>query len=299
VASAEPFDPVAHRAAVEAVRLDRVTRLRDPMSWLTLVGLHWLHEGDQTLGGSPANEIVLHAAEGSLPAVAVVVRVVAGRVTLEGPDAALTIDGAPVEPGAELLDDEAESPTVLELASLRIVLIRRGHGRIGLRVRDVAAPVLRAWAGLPFFPIDPAWRLTGRLIRSAPGTTMPVPDVLGDVNDEPSPGVVELAIDGGTYRLAALESRPGHLWLVFGDATNGSETYGGGRFLVTGEVGPDDSVEVDFNVAYNPPCVFSPYATCPLPPPGNRLPIRVDAGEMVWQPPAGTDPADLAADRHG
>jgi uncharacterized protein (DUF1684 family) len=110
---------------------------------------------------------------------------------------------------------------------------------------------------------------------------------------------VELAIDGGTYRLAALESRPGHLWLVFGDATNGSETYGGGRFLVTGEVGPDDSVEVDFNVAYNPPCVFSPYATCPLPPPGNRLPIRVDAGEMVWQPPAGTDPADLAADRHG
>ena len=272
---------------MEAVRLDRVTRLRDPMSWLTLVGLHWLHEGSQTVGSAATNDVILRAAEGEVPPVAGTIRVVDGRVTVEAADDALRIHGAAIAPGTELADDESESPTVLELASLRIVLIRRGHGRIGLRVRDVASPVLRTWAGLPFFPIDPAWRLTGRLVRSAPGTTMAVPDVLGDVNDEPSPGVVELEIAGTVYRLAALESRPGHLWLVFGDATNGHETYGGGRFLVTGEVGPDDAVEVDFNVAYNPPCVFSPYATCPLPPPGNRLPIRIEAGEQVWKPTPG------------
>jgi uncharacterized protein (DUF1684 family) len=288
MSSADIADLAAHRAAVEAVRLDRVTRLRDPMSWLTLVGLHWLHEGAQRIGHLETNEVVLRAADGDVPPVAGTIRVDgAGRVFVDSSDVALTIDGASVTSGTELADDESPSPTILELASLRIVLIRRGHGRIGLRVRDVAAPVLRTWAGLPFFPIDPAWRLLGRLIRSAPGTTMPVPDVLGDINDEPSPGVVELELGGTSYRLAALESAPGRLWLVFGDATNGHETYGGGRFLVTGEVGPDDRVEVDFNIAYNPPCVFSPYATCPLPPPGNRLPIRIEAGEQVWKPTPG------------
>jgi uncharacterized protein (DUF1684 family) len=283
---ADIADRAAHRAAVEAVRLDRVTRLRDPMSWLTLVGLHWLHEGEQRFGSLETNDVVLRAADGDVPAVAGTIRVEDGRVFVDPADAALTIDGGPVGSGTELADDEAASPTILELASLRIVLIRRGQGRIGLRVRDIAAPVLRTWKGIPFFPIEPAWRLTGRLIRAAPGTTIPVPDVLGDVNDAPSPGAVEIRIGGASYRLTALESRPGHLWLVFGDAANGHETSGAGRLPVTGEVQPDDTVEVDFNVAYNPPCVFSPYATCPLPPPGNRLPVRIEAGEQVWEPVA-------------
>jgi uncharacterized protein (DUF1684 family) len=282
VSSADAFDPVAHRASVEAVRLDRVTRLRDPMSWLTLVGLHWLHEGDQRFGADPENEIVLRADDRGIPPVAGLLRVVDGRVFVEPHGETLTIAGRPVTAGTELADDEAPDPTILELGPLRMVLIRRGRDRLGLRVRDTSAQVLRTFQGLPFFPIDPRWRVVGRLERAAPGTTMPVPDVLGDVNEEPSPGVVTFALEGQTCRLAALESRPGHLWLVFGDRTNGHETYGGGRFLVTGEVGPDDRVEIDFNIAYNPPCVFSPYATCPLPPPGNRLPFRVEAGERVW-----------------
>jgi len=270
---------------VEAVRLDRNTRLLDPMSWLTLVGLHWLHEGEQRFGAGPGSEIVLHAAGGDVPPIAGVIRVVDGRVLVDPTDGeSLTVAGRPIPPGTELADDAAEIPTMLELASLRIVLIRRGQGRMALRVRDTAAAVLRTFRGLPFFPINPRWRMVGRLERSAPGTTMLVPDVLGDVNPEPSPGIVEFSLGGGTYRLATLESRPGHLWLVFGDATNGHETYGGGRFLVSGEVQPDDTVEIDFNIAYNPPCVFSPYATCPLPPPGNRLPIRIEAGEQLWKP---------------
>jgi uncharacterized protein len=282
VSAAAPFDPIAHRAAVEAVRLDRVTRLRDPMSWLSLVGLHWLHAGEARFGADPSNEIVLSAEAGGIPAVAGTIRVIDGRVFVDPADAGLTIDGRPVPAGTELADDQAEAPTILELGALRMILIRRGADHLGLRVRDTSAAVLRTWEGLPFFPIDPGWRVVGRLERAAPGTTMPVPDVLGDINDEPSPGSVEFTIDGRTFRLAALESTPGHLWLVFGDQTNGHETYPGGRFLVTGEVQPDDTVEVDFNIAYNPPCVFSPYATCPLPPQGNRLPIRVEAGERVW-----------------
>lgn len=279
-----PFDPVAHRAAVEAVRLDRVTRLRDPMSWLTLTGLHWLHPGAQRFGADPTNEIVLTAEAGRIPPVAGTLRVTDGRVFVEGADPALTIDGRPAPAGVELDDDTADPPTVLALGPLRMVLIRRGADRLGLRVRDTSALVLRTFAGLPFFPIDPRWRVVGRLERAAAGTTMPVPDVLGDVNEEPSPGVVAFTLEGQPCRVATLESRPGHLWLVFGDQTNGHETYAGGRFLVTGEVQPDDRVEIDFNIAYNPPCVFSPYATCPLPPPGNRLPFRVEAGERVWRP---------------
>jgi len=198
----------------------------------------------------------------------------------------LTVDGKPVRDGLILLDEASEEgATILELGSLRAYLIRRGAARLALRVKDIAAPALREFAGLDYFPIDPAWRVAGRLSPAEPGATIAVPDIVGDVLMEPTPGVVAFEVGGAMHRLHALEAQPGHLWLVFGDATNGSETYGGGRFLVTGPVQPDDSVEVDFNLAYNPPCVFSPHATCPLPPDGNRLDVRVEAGERMWTVP--------------
>jgi uncharacterized protein (DUF1684 family) len=281
VADLDP-DPAVHRAAVARERAERESRLRDPMGWLSLVGLHWLRDGRQRFGSGEDNEIVLHAEDGAIPTVAGTLEVVDGRVLVHpAHGVALTAGGLPVADGTELSDDEAETPTMLELASLRLVLIRRG-GRPGLRVRDTSAPTLRTFTGLDYFDIDPRWRLAGRLVRAEPGATIRVPDVLGNVADEPTPGTVEFEIDGRTYRLDALEAMPGHLWLIFGDRTNGHETYGGGRFLVTGAVQPDDSVEIDFNLAYNPPCVFSPYATCPLPSQGNRLEIRIEAGEKAW-----------------
>jgi hypothetical protein len=277
-------DLAAWRDDVARMRARRDAGLRKPIGWLTLVGLHWLHDGVQPFGAAPANEIVLHAEAGDIPDLAGTFEVTGGRVVVHpARGAAVTSDGAPLAGGTELFDDEAEAPTMLELGSLRLVLIRRGSGhRLGIRVWDTAAPTLRAFDGLPSFDADPRWRLTGRMVPAPPGATIPVPDVLGDVNDEPTPGDVELTIDGSTHRLHALESDGGRVWLVFGDTTNGRETYGGGRFLVTGVVQPDGAVEVDFNAAYNPPCVFSPFATCPLPPDGNRLPLRIAAGEKVW-----------------
>jgi len=277
-------DP-AHRAAVAEARAEREARLRDPMSWLTLVGLHWLAPGWQRFGASPDNALVLRAADGEVPPIAGELEVVDGRVLVHPrPGASLAVDGEPVADGLELLDDEADAPTILALASLRLVLIRRG-GRPALRVRDTAAPVLSSFRGLEYFDVNPRWRVTAGLVRAAPGATIGVPDVLGDVKDAPTPGHLEFTVDGQTQRLAALEADDGQLWLVFGDATNRHETYGGGRFLVTGAVQPDDTVEVDFNLAYNPPCAFSPFATCPLPPPGNQLTVRVEAGERVWAAP--------------
>ncbi len=272
----------SHRAAVEQARAAREARLRGPTGWLSLVGLHWLQPGRQRFGSSTENEIVLRAEDGEVGEVAGTIEVTGARVLLHPePDATLMVGGRPVVDVLELADDEAKTPTMLELASLRLVLIRR-TGRPGIRVRDTHAPALRAFRGLDYFAIDPCWRITGRLLRDAPDATIPVPDVLGNVVDEHTPGVVEFEVDGQPCRLAALEAGPDALALVFGDRTNGRETYGGGQFLVTGAVRDDDTVEVDFNLAYNPPCVFSPYATCPMPPRGNRLDVPIEAGEKVF-----------------
>ena len=133
--------------------------------------------------------------------------------------------------------------------------------------------------GIDHWPVDPAWLVTAR-IEPAPGRTVDVPDVFGSTDAVPSLGDLAFEVDGVTHRLQALSGGDdGTLWLIFGDATNGHETYGGGRYLYTDAPDSAGAVTVDFNRAYNPPCVFTPYATCSLPWPANRLPIRVEAGE--------------------
>ena len=171
---------------------------------------------------------------------------------------------------------------MLELGDLRMHVICRGGDRLALRVRDHTAPALAAFSGIEHFPIDLGWRVTGRLEPDASDEPMEIVDVTGIVTRETSPGRVAFELDGQTWRLRSLDGGDGKLWLIFGDATNGSETYGGGRFLYTEPVADDGTVVVDFNLAYNPPCVFSPYATCPLPPAENRLPLRIEAGELLY-----------------
>ncbi len=204
-----------------------------------------------------------------------------GQVTLRPePGAELQVDGGEVDHEAVLRDDLGGQPTIVDLGSLRFHAIRRGD-RVGLRVRDTEASVLRAFPGVPRFPVDPAWRVTAHLERPPGIRTVDVPDVLGDVRAEESPGVVHFDLDGEHLHLDALQEDEDRLWLIFGDTTNGAETYSGGRFLVTEPVAEDASVVIDFNLAYNPPCVFSPYATCPLPWPANQLAVAVRAGERL------------------
>jgi uncharacterized protein (DUF1684 family) len=153
-------------------------------------------------------------------------------------------------------------------------------------VRDTAAPTLRAFGGVDNYPVDPSWRIQARLEPAPADATIEIADVIGSVTTDTTPGSVVFDRDGVTWRLAALEGEEdGSLWLIFGDATNGTETYGAGRFLYTEPPADDGSVIVDFNLAYNPPCVFSHYATCPLPPPQNKLALRIEAGEKVWHAP--------------
>ena len=263
--------PEQHREKVLAWRAARDARLRDPDGWLTLVGLHWLVPGENRFGSDPDNDLVLAGAD--VPAVV-------GSLVLEGRGVHLRRSGHDDLPMATDLTGE---PTVLDVGTLRMYVVERGE-RFGLRVRDHASPALAAFEGMPSFEIDPGWRLIGRLEPAAPGATLEIMDVIGVLTREPTPGTVVFEREGRAWRLDALPGEAdGSLWLVFADATNGSSTYGGGRFVYTEPVAGDGSVVVDFNLAYNPPCVFTPYATCPLPPPQNRLQLAIEAGERNYR----------------
>ena len=281
--------PADLRRSVEAWRAQRHAALRRPMSWLTLVGLDFLVEGPNRIGSDPANEIALPAG----PPLAGVIELDGGVARARAVDGALRVNGAPVD-GLELVSDfdetEDRPATALEIGSLRLRLIRRGaeRERFAIRTWDLDAPARAAFTGVPHWPVDPRWVVEARFEPAPPGATLTVPDVLGDLLEEPTPGAVAFEVDGTPCRIDAVEGGDaGELWLIFGDATNGTETYGGGRFLYTPAPRPDGLVTVDFNRAYNPPCVFSPYATCPLPPAGNRLGVRVEAGELLFTAHAG------------
>jgi len=275
--------PAEHEAAVHAWWAARDARLRDPDGWLTLVGLHWLEPGKNRFGADSANEIVLRG--DGVPPRAGSLWLTDGAVRLVPATPAVARNGEPLGE-AELADDTTGEPTVIDLGTLRMYVIRRGE-RFGLRVRDHAAPALRTFEGMRHFPIDPDWRVSGRLEPAPAGREIEIVDVTGAVSHEPTPGQVAFERGGATWRIDALpgDEKDGSLWLIFADDTNGHETYGGGRFLFTEPVAADGSVAVDFNLAYNPPCVFSPFATCPLPPAQNRLSLRIEAGELSYEPP--------------
>jgi uncharacterized protein (DUF1684 family) len=271
---------VTHEAAVWADRERRLEHLRDPEGWLSLVGLTWLHDGDNPVGAGPEADVVLPGTD--VPALVGTVAVRDGGASFTAaPGAGVTHDGEPLTGVLPLVDDVDGEPTVLAVDTLRFHLIRRGD-QLGIRVRDRAAPALATFRGLEYFPIDPAWRITARFERAS-GRTIAVPDVIGLVLDEPSAGSVVFERDGLEQRLDALQDTDdGALFLVFGDATNGAETYRGGRFLYTDAPSADGTVVADFNLAYNPPCVFSAFATCPLPWAQNRLTVRIEAGERAY-----------------
>jgi len=260
----------------------RNARLHSPSGWLTLVGLDWLKEGDNAVGSAPDARIPLPA--GKAPAQAAVVTLAGGKVTFRAlPGVAFTVDGKPVSGPVELRgDDQAGDPTLVALGSLSFYVIKRGE-RLAARVKDSESETLKSFTGIEYFPEDPSWRVVGRFEPYPAGRTLQVPTVLGTVDTMPEPGAVVFERNGVTYRLdAVFDVGDTDYFIIFGDQTNRKETYGGGRFLYAKPADKDGKVVLDFNRAYNPPCVFTPYATCPLPPPQNKMPVRVEAGEKIY-----------------
>jgi uncharacterized protein (DUF1684 family) len=264
---------------IEAVRRGRLERLTAPHGWLSLVGLEWLKPGENRVGAATDADVVLRGVDAPPFAGTIELTDASARFT-PAPRADVTFEGRLISDPLVLRDDLDGEPTLLEIGTLSFHLIRRGE-RLGIRVRDVQAESRTGFAGLRYFAIDPSWRIDARF-ETTPGRRVDVPDVFGVVESTTTPGILVFERDGAEHRLdALLGDDQRSLWLIFGDATNASDTYAGGRFLYT-QPPAGDRVVVDFNLAYNPPCVFTPYATCPLPWPANRLDLAVTAGEKRY-----------------
>jgi len=263
-----------YEAEIEAWRAQREARLKADGGWLTVAGLSWLKEGDSRFGSDKASDIVLPA---SVAAHAGVLSFHEGktRFRLE-PGVKGEAGGKPVTSGL-LQADSSREEDVLSLGRVTLEVIERG-GRFGVRVKDMDSEHRKAFVGLRWYPVDESFRVTARFVP-APGTVKIV-NVLGQVSDMQRPGRLEFSLKGQQLSIDPVLEEPEakELFIIFRDQTAPKETYGAGRFLYT-DLPKDGVVVLDFNKAYSPPCAFTAYATCPLPPKQNRLPLRIEAGE--------------------
>jgi uncharacterized protein (DUF1684 family) len=245
-AAAGPENYAQWRAHYEA-------SLKAPDGWLSVAGLTWLHEG--------ANSVELPPGASQKT---IALRVDRGKVTYQG---------------RLLKTDDAEHPDVLKFGDVSLTIIERG-GKVGVRIRDPRAESRRTFTGCKWFPADPAWRIEAKWVAYPKPKTIAITNILGMTDQEPSPGYAEFTLQGKTMRLEPV-LEDSELFFIFKDATSTTTTYGAGRFLYAA-VPKGNTVELDFNKAHNPPCAFTAFATCPLPPKQNILTASIEAGEKRY-----------------
>jgi uncharacterized protein (DUF1684 family) len=266
-----------YTTSIENWRRERVQRLTSDEGWLTVAGLYWLEEGD-TLAGTESGAPVL-LPPGSAPARVGIFRRQQGRVTfIADPSAAVTSGGRPVTT-IEMKDDTTGTPDTITLNDLTMHIIKRGD-RLAVRLRDKNRRERREFAGLDYFPIRKEYRIEAEWVPYDPPRAIAIPNILGTSEELPCPGYARFTIRGRELRLEPVIEQPGdqELFFIFADETNGAETYPSGRFLYAAQP-RHGTIILDFNKAYNPPCAFTPFATCPLPPRQNRLAAPIEAGE--------------------
>lgn len=275
--------PPDYRQDLERWKAQRVERLTAPDSWLSLIGLHWLQPGDNSVGTAEDCTVRLTAGPAYLGNVHLAAD---GRVTfVAAPGSLAASDGVPVagsRTGAVELAYRSGKPSVVTARNVSFVVIQRGD-KVGLRVRDSESDRRRNFAGIDYFPADPAWRIEADWVPFEPAREIPITNVLGQTTPSRSPGKAVFTREGRTFELLPIaDGADGSLFFIISDATSGDETYGAARFLYAAAP-QNGKVLLDFNRAQNPPCAFTPFATCPLPPKENRLPIRVEAGEKNYR----------------
>jgi len=256
----------------------RIENLKKENGWLNLVGLFFLKEGENTFGSSDKNDFVINDAE--LPEK--VCTFVLNDTLIEmiaDDDVELFVDSFPVKK-ILLNHDLTGKPTIVSYKSYRWLIIKRGD-KFALRVRNLEAPLAKEFKGIDRFPINDDWRIVADFIPYNTPKEVLVPSIIGIPEKEISLGKARFNIQGKTFELDAYESGE-KLFFVFADETNGKETYGAGRFLYADKPDSNEKLILDFNKAYNPPCAFTKYATCPLPTPENYLKIRITAGEKKF-----------------
>lgn len=252
--------------------------LRGDEGWLTLAGLHWLHEGSNSLGSDPNCDVVLPP--GSTPEQLGSIEFSNGQARLNiTADEPVTVDSESVRT-ALLRDDTAENgPSLVKVRAITFFVIKR-EDMYAIRVRDLNNPPRMTFQGRHWFPVDPAYRVHASFVPHPTPRTIQVVNSVGQISPMKNVGYAEFELHGQTFRLEAFDAAKNELWFIFKDATSGPTTYGAGRFLYAPRLA-DGSVLIDFNRAYHPPCSFTPFATCPLPPKENVLPVKVEAGEHL------------------
>ena len=256
------FAASAYQSEIARWQSERITKLTAPDGWLSLAGLFWLHEGDNPFGKDPNGGIVLPDG----PAHAGVFHYRQGKVTV-------TIDGKT----REVLPDTND---ILKVGRVSLQAIKRSE-KMGIRVKDPQSPARVGFKSIESYPADESYRVTAKWV--ADPKKIPILNILGQTDQDDCPGYAVFKLKGREYQLHPIIEEPGdqQLFYIFKDETSGKETYPAGRFFYS-DMPKNGQVVMDFNKAYNPPCAFTPYATCPLPPPENRLAVRIEAGEKRY-----------------
>ncbi len=268
----------AYIAQIKEWHEERIENLKKPNGWLNLVGLYWLKDGENTFGSDSANSIIF---PDKAPKYMGVFRLNNGKATVKiNTGLNVTNNGSPVTE-MELQNDLSASPTILEYNSLRWFIIKRGDNMYGVRLRDLDAPLVKNFEDIKTFPVNEDWRIMAEFVKYNAPKVISVPSIIGTVDQDTLPGYLSFVLNGKKYKLDPVVEG-NEFFIIFADETNGKETYGAGRFLYAAMPESAGKTILDFNKAYNPPCAFTEFATCPLPPKDNYLHLKITAGEKKY-----------------
>jgi len=250
--------------SVKALREAHAAKISSETGWLSYAGLYWLKEGENRVGSDPDSDIVLPK---SAPAHAGSFLFHAGETKFKSPEGQIR----------EAHSDAGGSLDVIEISGVKLHVVKRGE-RFGVRLRDPNSEFRRSFKGLTWYPIDARYRVTAKFVTYPEPKKVKVTNILGDVDEEPAPGYAEFELLGHKMQLEPV-LEDDHLFYTFKDLTCGKTTYPAVRFVYS-DLPKNGEVVLDFNLAHNPACAFTPFATCPLPARKNHLPVAIEAGEL-------------------
>ncbi len=273
--------PENYQESIETWRSDYEKKLTSPDGWLSLTGLYWLDQPISSIGNSFEYDVTLPL--GGEPRKL-------GTISLEDSTIAFTsepntnfmVEGKPITK-ANIEPDISENPTVIKSGSVEFLVIKRNE-KFGVRVRNSNNPARKNFKGVEWFPIDYQYAIEGRFEEFESPKEVLIPNVLGQNVSMKSPGIVKFRIAGEEVALQPVESGDGRLFFIFRDLSSKESTYGGGRFLYS-DLPKNGKINIDFNKAENPPCAYTSFATCPLPPSQNQLRVEINAGEKRYEKP--------------
>ncbi|MCK5029010.1 MAG: DUF1684 domain-containing protein [Bacteroidales bacterium] len=274
----ESFNEEDYIKSVQEWQVKRLENLKSENGWLNLVGLHWLKEGQNPFGSNEANNIIFPEKAPDFIGTIILFR---GNLSISvNEDIEVFINDSLIKEHGINTDTE-NNTTMFKMGSFKWHIIKRGE-RYGIRLRDLENPLSDQITEIPSFPVNPEWRIEAKFKKFDTAKRIAIPNVLGETEYESCYGLLNFKVEGKEYSLMPLgDGETGGLFIIFADDTSAEETYGAGRFLSVEKPDKNGKTYIDFNKATNPPCAFTDFATCPLPPKENVLPIKILAGEKI------------------